>query len=94
MNEYNIQNLINSIKDFDEKGGNPYYVLWYIDCEDFDTPNQYFAVMSVKTKPDKIMMEKIIRESKETLGNIIYAADYLIYDRKHAIEYLSSLIDD
>jgi hypothetical protein len=94
MPEDHIQQLIDSIEHYDETDRPPYYVLWYIDGEEYETPDQYFAVMAIKMRPDKYMMEDIKRQSKQEIGNIIYAADYLIYNKDQAIDHLESLIDD
>jgi len=94
MPEESIQQLIDSIEQYDAQDQPPYYVLWYIDGEEYETPDQYFAVMAIKIKPDEHMMNDIKRQSKSEIGNMIYAADYLVYDKEDAIEHLESLFDD
>ena len=93
MYEEHVQQLIDSIEYYDETDKPPFYILWYLDGEDFDVPDQYFAVMAVKMKPNKFDMELIKRQSKDEIGNIIYGADYLIMKKDDAIDHLENLID-
>ena len=93
MSEEQIQQLIDSIEYYDETDNSPFYILWYLDGEEYDIIDQYFAVMAVKTKPDKHMMTAIKRQSKDEIGNIIYAADYIICDKEGAIDHLENLLD-
>lgn len=94
MHDEHIQQLIESIEIYDETDNPPFYILWYIDGEDYDRIDQYFAVMAIKVKPDKFMMESIKRDSKKQIGNIIYAADYLIMNKDDAIIHLENMLED
>jgi len=94
MSDEHITQLIDSIELYDETDKPPYYILWYIDGEEYESLDQYFAVMAVKMKPSKFMMDDIKRQSKEEIGNIIYAADYLICKKDEAINHLEEMLDE
>ena len=93
MFEEQIQYLIESIEIYDAADKPAFFILWYFDGYEFDIEDQYFAVMAVNQKPNKQLMENIRKEVKKEFGNIIYAADYLIYTKNDAIDHLESLID-
>lgn len=93
MSEEHIQQLIDSIEYYNTTEHIPYYVLWYIDGEENDSSDQYFAVMATSVKPDKNMIETVRRQSKDEIGNIIYAADYIICGKEEAIDHLENLRD-
>lgn len=92
MHEEQIQMLIDSIEYYDEERDIPWYILLYIDggeeLEDF-----YFAAMAALKIPAEDEIDDLMYMTKEQVGNMVYAADYLIMKKEEAIEHLESLID-
>lgn len=90
-----IEILLESIEDYNKKFHAPYYILLYLPAnEEYDRPDEmYFAVLASMVKPNEEMISEIFFETRKQLGNIIYAADYVVKTYDEAVNYLESLID-
>ena len=90
MTEEYIEMLIESINEYDRKFNPPYFILFYLAAnQEFSIQNDiYFAVLAAKIKPNDLMIEDILYETKKQIGNIIYAADYKVMNKDDAIDQL------
>lgn len=91
MYEEQIEMLIEAIYNYDRTA--PYIILLYIESNDEEIPDFYFAVLAALRMPDEEEMNALFAITKRDVGNMIYAADTLVLPRDEAIEYLESLID-
>lgn len=95
MQEEHIEMLINSIETYDKRYKPPYFILFYLPAsEEYSRYEEtYFAVLAVMVKPDENLLVDILAETKKKVGNMIYAADYVVLKKDDAISKLESIID-
>jgi hypothetical protein len=53
----------------------------------------YFAALAAMIKPNEIILDEILFETKKQLGNIVYAAEIEILTKDDAIDHLESLLN-
>lgn len=95
MYEDYIELLIDSIQSYDEKYHPPYFILLYLPAnEEYDRhEDMYFAALAAMIKPNEIILDEILFETKKQLGNIVYAAEIEILTKDDAIDHLESLLN-
>ena len=92
MQEQYIEMLINAIETYDKRYKPPYFILFYLppDEEHGRDEVMYFAVLAAMIKPDENMINDVLFHTKKQVGNMIYAADYLVLKKEDAIMQLES----
>jgi len=95
MKEEYIEMLIESIITFDEMYKPQYFILFYLpSSEEFNISEElYFAVLAAKIKPNDSMISDVLYETKDKIGNIVYAAEYEILKKTEAIQQLEDALD-
>jgi hypothetical protein len=91
MFESNIEMLIDAIEEYDSMA--PFIILLYLPSDNDEIDDFYFAALASLRKPNSDEMNELYRVTKEELGNMIYASDYLILPKDDAIEYLEDMLD-
>ena len=87
-----IEKLIDSIETYDQRYKPPYFILFYIPAHGRHNPI-YFAVLAAMMEPTEAMIDDVLFETKKQVGNMIYAADYLIMKKEEAIDQLESILE-
>ena len=90
MFDEQIELLIDAVEHYDASA--PYIMLLYIESDTEDIPDFYFAAMALLKKPNPDEISALFHISKLDMGNMIYAADYIILKREKALHYLESLL--
>lgn len=87
--------LINSIETYDKRYKPPYFILFYLaaDEEYGRYADIYFAVLAAMIKPTDDMINDLLHETKKQVGNMIFAADYVILSKDDAICHLEEALE-
>ncbi len=94
MHEY-IEMLINSIETYDKRYKPPYFILFYLPAnEEYGRyEDTYFAVLAAMIKPTEDMISEILHDTKKQVGNMIFAAEYVVLSKDDAICQLEEALD-
>ena len=94
MHEY-IEMLINSIETYDKRYKPPYFILFYLPAdEEFGRyESTYFAVLAAMIKPTGDMINEILHDTKKQVGNMIFAAEYIVLSKDDAICQLEEALN-
>ena len=95
MQEQYIEMLIDSIENYDKRYKPPYFILFFLPPSEEHGREEamYFAVLAAMIKPNASMIDDVLFETKKQVGNMIYAADYVVLKKEEAILQLEAALD-
>lgn len=95
MSQKVLESLINTVMHLNETHNSLFYMLFFIpfNNDDGSITLFYIALISFKQRPLNYMIDDILHETKNIVGNSIYGCDFEILDRNEILEKLTDMLE-